>query len=282
MQQPTLKQWIGFNFSLLGLICLAAFATLDVDRELRVSFLDVGQGDSILIQTPEHRTILIDAGPDSRVVDELGKQMGFFDKQIDLFILTHPDSDHYGGVVDVFKKYDIESVLTTGIDGRSQLYSNFLMAAEREGSKWLYLDHEQDLQIGQNLYLDFLYPFASQNWMGQSPRNKNNNSISLRLVRRTAVGLEPIAILTGDAEAPQERELLLSGQDLTARIYKVGHHGSRTSSLPSFLSTIEAEVAVVSAGRENKYGHPHPEVMERLKNLEVQRTDREGTIVLEP
>jgi competence protein ComEC len=272
------KIWIRFYALVVGLFLLVVMGFSVVNANTQLNFLDVGQGDAILIQTPEHKNILIDAGPNTVVVDRLGEQLGFYDKTIDLFIITHPDRDHYAGVMDVLQKYEIKTVAITGINNPDRLYFDFLEQAKAQGAELIFLQNQQDLQIGSNLFLDVVYPFQNELLIGQSVKDKNNTSISLRLMRRSMNGWIALALLTGDAEAPQERELLLSGQDLKAEIFKLGHHGSRSSSTDSFLAAVDPKTVVVSAGRDNQFGHPHEEVMERVKNLTVRRTDWEGTV----
>ena len=105
----------------IGILALVVFQFLQItDNQLRLSFLDIGQGDSILIQTPEHQNILIDAGEGSQVIGELGKQMGFFDKTINLFILTHPHRDHFGGLLEILQKYSVKQIMLTGVISNDQ------------------------------------------------------------------------------------------------------------------------------------------------------------------
>lgn len=274
MQKLSKKQWVLFYIVSVSLLLLAAGQMMGVNDGLRVSVLDVGQGDGILIQTPEHHNILIDAGPGSEVVDRLGEQMGFFDKKIDLFVLTHPHRDHDGGILDVLQKYDVERVLLTGIDAGDPLYLAFLDEVKKRGIDVWFNQNHQDIQIGPDLYLDVLYPFEGQSMVGQNVHNKNNTSVVVRLVR----GQEPLVMFSGDAEREEEREIVLSGQELRASILKLGHHGSRTSTSEVFLSAVSPQVAVISAGEDNSFGHPHPETLEKVKGLEVRQTMLEGTI----
>ncbi len=246
-------------------------------NQFELSFLDVGQGDAILIQTPEYRNILIDAGLDGKVVDELGKKLSFFNQKIDLFILTHPDLDHYAGMLDIFQKYPVKAVMMTGIAVENQIYSTFLNELKSRNIPIFYPDSSQDLQISQNLYLDFLYPFEGQSLIGQEVKNRNNTSISLIIRDKTG---KPLALLTGDAEEEQESDLLLSGQDFISPVFKLGHHGSKTASSAIFLRAINPQTVIVSAGIDNKFNHPHEEAMERVKNLKIFQTTS-GTITIE-
>ena len=280
MQNLSRKHWSSFYAIGLGLLFLTTLQLFGIHQSLKVSVLDVGQGDAILIQTPEYHNILIDTGPDSKVVDRLGEQLGFFDKTIGLFILTHPDRDHYAGILDVMQKYEINKILLTGIYMEDPLYLAFLEEAQAEGIGLIFIQNHQDLQISPNLYLDVLYPFEGQSLVGQKVKNRNNTSIVSRLVRRSSDGWETLMMLAGDAESGQEREVLLSGQAVKGDVLKLGHHGSKSSTSLAFLAAVDPTVAVVSAGKDNSFGHPHPETLERVKDLEVRQTLEDGTIEL--
>ena len=271
----SVKQW-ALSLTILSLVLslsLHQFFQIS-SNEYRLSFLNVGQGDAILIQTPEYRNILIDAGPDGKVVEELSKKLNFFNQEIDLFILTHPDLDHYGGALDVLQKYPVKTVMMTGLGIENELYAAFLSELNNRNIPIIYPENSRDLQISQDLYLDFLYPFENQSLIGQEVKNRNDTSISL--VIRNSAG-RPLALLTGDAEEAQERDLLLSGQNVTAPIFKLGHHGSKTASTEQFLAAIQPETVVISAGIDNKFGHPHEETLERVKDLAIISTTT-GTI----
>ncbi len=270
------KQWALSLTILAMLLALSLHQFFQItSNQLTLSFLDVGQGDAILIQTPEYKNILIDAGADGKVVEELSQKLGFFNQKIDLFILTHPDLDHYGGIMDAFQKYPIEQLMITGIAGKSQIYSAFIRELKVREAPLIYPESSKDIQISQRAYLDILYPFEGQSLIGQEVKNKNDTSISL--IIRDGAG-KPLALLTGDGEGDQEVELLLSGQDLQAPIFKLGHHGSKTSNTDGILSAANAKVFVVSAGKDNKFGHPHEEVMAKLDQKLVRSTAEEGSI----
>jgi competence protein ComEC len=245
-----------------------------IARPLSLTVLDVGQGDAILIQTPEYKTVLIDSGPDSSVLEELGARLPFFTKTIDLFLLTHPHLDHYGGILDIMSKYNVKTVALTGVSHSDPVYLEFLKAVRRKGIPIIYPQNNHDLQIGSNTFLDVLYPFEGQSLIGQQVDNKNNSSVITRLIQNS----KPLAFLPGDAEQELEHEILLNGQDAPAQILKAGHHGSKTASTPDLINAVRPEKAVISVGTGNKFGHPHKEALERLKNIPTQRTDLDGTI----
>jgi len=270
----TRKQWVLSHLTLMLILGLVLIQFFQVHaRGLSLSFLDVGQGDAILIQTPEFKNILIDTGPDGKVVEELGSALNFFNQKIDLFILTHPDLDHYGGILDILQKYEVKAIMLTGISSKSQLYQAFLAEMKKQDIQLILPTADRDWQISQGYYLDILYPFLGESLVGLETKNKNDTSISLIL--RDGSG-RALALLTGDAEADQERDLLLSAQDFSAPLFKLGHHGSKTSNTQIFLDAISPQTVVVSAGLNNKFGHPHPEVMERVSHLKIFDT-KNGT-----
>ena len=277
MQIPEckLKHWVLSHLILAFLLLLALIQLQQIiDNNLKLSILNIGQGDSILIQTPEYKNILTDAGMSDKVVDELGKQLGFFDKTIDLFIMTHPDRDHYAGILDVLQKYEIKQVMITGISNPDPLYESFLEQIQSKNIPIIFPQNDEDMQIGQNTYLDIIYPFAGQSLVGQAVKNKNDTSVVTRL---TDSDYNSLALLTGDAEHALEKEILLEGQYVQSPILKLGHHGAKTSTSIQFLSAVHPQTAVISAGEDNQFGHPHKETMEKVDHLEVLQTS-EGTI----
>jgi beta-lactamase superfamily II metal-dependent hydrolase len=274
----TIKQWFIVYLILIGLLILSGIQLFGVFQSVKVSVLDVGQGDAILIQTPEYHKILIDSGPDSKVVDGLGKELGFFDKKIDIFILTHPHNDHYGGILDVMQKYDIGKIIMTGVTTSDPVYTTFLDEARKKNIGLLFLQNNQDIQISHDLYLDILYPFAGHSMVGQKSDDPNNTSIVARLVKMTSDGRKNMMIFTGDASEPEEREILLSGQDVKADVLKVGHHGSNTATSIPFLKAVNPKTAVISVGKDNKFGHPNKETIDRLSGLKVYQTMNDGTV----
>lgn len=252
-----------FNF-------LAWLAIFSSSSFLEVVFFDVGQGDAIFIETPQDHQVLIDGGPDTSVLEKLGKEMPFWDKNIDLLILTHPDHDHLAGLIEVLQRYKVDNVLWTGV-----------VKDTAEYAKWLELLEEQQViiaQAGQRIILsdviiDVLFPF--NNLEGESPKDINNTSIVLRLSFK-----ESSFLFTGDLHKSVEEDLVEKQVFLASDILKISHHGSKTSSSEKFIEYVSPEIAVISVGRNNSYGHPHQETLETLKkyDIRVERTDQRGDI----
>jgi competence protein ComEC len=245
------------------------------DGRLHVAFLDVGQGDAIFVTLPQGRQILVDGGPSpTALASALGHQMPFWDRSIDVVVMTHPDSDHITGLVDVLDRYQVGGWLDNGRAGDDDLYAECLarLAGSHLSARAV---HSGDrLDLGDGLALEVVHPPLeppSGSWSGT-----NNDSLVLRLVWGQSSFL-----LTGDLEAEAEQWLLRSGQALGSTVLKVAHHGSGGSSTAAFLAAVNPRYAVISVGADNRFGHPDPDVLQRLVGLgstQVLRTDESGTV----
>jgi competence protein ComEC len=238
---------------------------------LHVYFLDVGQGDAAFIETPEGLQILIDGGRDGKALAELQSIMGPFDRTIDMVVATHPDLDHIGGLVDVLKYYDVGTILTTENKGESDTAALFDSLKEKEGAEIVFARRGQEFIVGSSSALAILFPESDV-----SALESNASSIVLKLTHGGTSFL-----FTGDAPKGTEEYLVLTeGEYLKSDVLKVGHHGSRTSSSELFLDEVAPEFAIVSAGKDNSYGHPHVEVTDALFNrgVEMLETSKAGTI----
>ncbi len=244
-------------------------------RKLRLTFCDIGQGDSILIQTPYHQDILIDGGPDSSVLTCLGNNLPFYDRDIELMILTHPHADHVVGLVPVLERYEVDQILLTFVKSGEPAYQEFLKIIEEKNIPTAKGLAGQVFELGPDLKLETLFPFSDLE--NQSVKNLNNSSIINKLIYQ-----ENSFLLTGDLEVEGEELLLLADKDLQADILKVGHHGSSTSSSQDFLAAVQPEIAVIQCGLNNKHGHPSLRTIRRLERLGAQifRNDLDGEINL--
>jgi competence protein ComEC len=241
---------------------------------LTVSFLDVGQGDSILIQTPDGFEMLVDGGPNATVLRELSKERSFFDREIDVVVTTHPDLDHIGGLVDVLKRYKVKTILRTENENDKSAAEAFAGAAQKENAEEILADAGQVIQLGASTTIQIFSPTGDERqW------ESNTSSIVLRVVYG-----DTSFMLTGDA--PQEIENYLVetyGAQLDSDVLKLGHHGSKTSTSDAWLDTVTPQYAVVSAGLDNKYGHPHQDVMQRVfkRNIQTSHTGTDGTVTFQ-
>jgi competence protein ComEC len=244
------------------------------DRQgiLTVAFLDVGQGDAIYLEAPNGNQVLIDGGPGKKVLQELGQVMPFYDRSIDLVIASHPDSDHIAGLVDVFERFAISGFMESGVISDNQTYGVLKNKVAVEGAKEILARRGQRVVLDDGVTLEILFP-------DRSPENWDTNDASV--VAQLVYG-ENEFLLTGDAPAKIEKYLAeLDSKRLRSDVLKAGHHGSRTSTSAEFVGLVQPQYAVISVGKKNRYGHPHPEVLAILQKAgaEILRTDTLGTIV---
>ena len=261
------------HFSILAFAVLLFFCLNSLpDGKLHVYVLDVGQGDSILIQTPFDERVLIDGGPDNKVIEQLSKVMPFYEKEIDLVILTHPDADHVNGLVDVLKRYHVKAVMMTGLTQFSSDYNAFLNQVSQRNTPVFFVGNKNDFRFG-NVVFDILFPMSSL--QGTTFVKSNNSSIAFRLMYG-----KNIFYFSGDMEAEKEFELVNSNLDLRTDFLKVSHHGSNTSSTGIFLDKLKPRFAAISCGVNNKFHHPHPVTIENLqkRGIRIYRTDLDGII----
>ncbi len=271
-----MKLWFFLYLCLVSCVLLLCHEWQRLpDQNLHLNVLDVGQGDSILITTPLNLRILVDGGPDLSLLERLGDELPFFDRRIDLLILTHSDSDHVTALPEVLRRYNVSRVLLSGTAPTASRYSAFLDAMAASGTEVIFADAEHDLDLGEGIVLDVLWPITSL--LSEEMKKPNNASVVAKLTWN-----DHSLLLTGDIEKQVEQELLRHGTDLSADYLKVPHHGSKTSSSTGFLLAVDPDLALISVGRENTFGHPHPDVLSRYERLgiEVRRTDVEGGISL--
>jgi competence protein ComEC len=238
------------------------------DGKLHVTFLDVGQGDAIFIQTPSGRQILIDGGPsDTALLSQLGRRMPFWDRSIDLVLLTHPESDHVAGLIAVLERYRVDAVVFREMALDSATYERWLEVVADEGATVYEGKAGLHLTLDGGLEMVVLHPGS------QLEEDANNNSVVTRLTY-DRVSL----LLPGDIEAEVEGELVAAGAIQESTLLKVAHHGSCSSTTQPLLDAVDPELAIISVGADNRFGHPCEEVLERLDELPVYRTDEQGAV----
>ncbi|PIR42051.1 MAG: hypothetical protein COV30_00565 [Candidatus Yanofskybacteria bacterium CG10_big_fil_rev_8_21_14_0_10_37_15] len=260
------------------LLCLSvfAFSTYSIasqkDGLLKIHFFNVGQGDAIFIETPNGNQVLIDGGPDNKIIQELAKVMSFYDKNIDLIVMTHSDADHLTGLLEVLNRYDVENLIYSDIVRDSSLYNSWKKIVHEEMTNVIDPVAGKIIDLGNDATLTILNP--SESLSGKIMEKTNNESVVLKLKYG-----ENEVLLTGDIEAKSERQILLSGNDIKVDILKIAHHGSKTSTIEEFLFETSPEVAIIQVGK-NRYGHPTQEILTRLENFGIKyyRNDLDGTI----
>ncbi len=251
------KKWIMPPLLILAILASIAAATMP-DDELQVSFLDVGQGEAILIQKGNQQ-VLVDGGPTPQAIAlELGDRMPFWDRTIELVILTHPHTDHLTGLVEVLQRYEVEQVLYPDLDYDLPLYEEWLGLIEEKDIKNTIAQAGQEIDLGDGVIIKVLHPQTSL--LAGTESDINNNSVVLRL----SLG-EVSFLLTGDIEREAEWKLIAQRADLASTVLKVGHSGSETSTTTEFLAAVCPQIAVISVGEDNPFGHPSDEVLYRLE-----------------
>ncbi len=257
-----MKTFRGFFFGAFFLISVGLFLEsfrLQAPNVLRVDILDVGQGDAILLTSPSGVQMLIDAGRDRAVLRALGEVMSFSDRHIDVVVMTHPDADHIGGFPAVFDRYEIGAVVGTNSHSDTALFGRFQNGIDNEGSELFEARRGMVIDMGSGVFVQVLFPYADTIITG------NDASVVAKVIYGKTSFL-----LTGDVGTSVEKHLVLrEGDGLVSDVLKLGHHGSRTSTSRIFMESVQPNVAIISAGKDNSYGHPHKEVLDTLAGVGV-------------
>ncbi len=277
VRETAARRWVGVTLGTLGVLVLVVWlAVLQLpDGRLHVAFLDVGQGDAILITTPTGQQVLVDGGPNpGALTAALGKEMPFWDHSLDLVVMSHADSDHVTGLAEVLRRYRVAAWLDNGLPDTNAAYQACLETLQQMGAPRHTAQMGERFVLDQGLELEVLNPPPPGG--AGTASDSNDNSVVLR-VSWGQVSM----LLTGDVSARAEQVLLESGKTLSAGVLKVAHHGSASSSSGEFLAAVHPRYAVVSVGADNRLGLPSQETLERLTQLsgvDVLRTDEHGTI----
>jgi len=268
------KKWVIVPLAAFAVLVWVVAATMP-DDNLHVSFLDVGEGDAILIQKGEQQ-FLVDGGPNAQAaVLEMSKKMPFWDRSVEAVILTHPDADHLTGLVEVAKRYRVGQVFSANLTDRSALFREWADTISARHVKQTLTTAGQRISLGKDITIAVLNP-PSPAFSG-TESDINNNSVVLRLTYGNVS-----ILLTGDLQSEGETALIMHRANLASTVLKVGHHGSASSTSQEFLSVVDPQVAVISVSKDNSYALPNRAVVSRLNEQlgpdNVYRTDRLGTI----
>ncbi|MDZ7672808.1 MAG: MBL fold metallo-hydrolase [Halanaerobiales bacterium] len=264
-----LKNVKKYNVLILLIILVLSFTTLSAANQLKVHYIDVGQGDSILIEVPDSYSMLIDGGPKS----EANKLVSYLEKlrinKINYVVSTHPHTDHIGGLLTVLNDFEVEKIIDSGKIHTSQTYEDYLTLIDTKSIPYKLGRKGDKIYLGEAEFT-VLHPDNTE-------LDINNSSIVL-LMKYGKTRF----IFMGDSEREAENEILSSNKVIRAHFLKVGHHGSNTSTSKDFLEKVSPQVAIIMCGSDNSYGHPHIETINKLmeKEIKVYRTDKNGTIIL--
>ncbi|MBI4155655.1 MAG: hypothetical protein HY507_00295 [Candidatus Zambryskibacteria bacterium] len=258
-----LRWYILLSLLTLNIVLWSAVFREDRQGILTFAVLNVGQGDALFIESPTGTQVLIDGGPGNSLMKEISKIMPWYDRHIDMLVVTNPDKDHYEGFIPLMNKYSIDVVLESGTQSKVETYA--VLEKEIAGKKIsrVLAQRGQIIDLGGGAYLQILFPDRDVSLL-----SSNDGSIVMKLVYgNTSIALQ------GDSTARIEHYLVGLGGDLKRSILKVGHHGSRTSTTEEYVKAVAPKWAVISSGINNNYGHPHKEVLDTLNKFEVPILD---------
>lgn len=269
MKLRKLKLFILMMFAMFMGLFISPYSVHAVTsmNPMEVHYIDVGQGDSTLIKSGDH-AILIDAGDDSKgtAVQMYLKKQGV--KALDYLVLTHPDADHIGGADVIVTKYDIKNIFMSSYTKDNRTYDDLINAIDNKGMKW------STPKVGSK------YTFGDASFLIIAPNKKydNPNDSSIGLIVKNGSNN---FLFSGDAEEDAEKDILKNKLDISADVYKAGHHGSKTASSSAFLNAVDPTYAVISCGVNNSYGHPHSQTLNSLRamGIAVFRTDEQGSVI---
>lgn len=269
--------YFGILFLFILTLILGGIIRYQKNKQgMEIIFLNVGQGDAILIKQGSNQ-MLIDGGRSGKLLmEKLGKHIPFWDRQIEVVLATHPDQDHIGGLVDALKSYKVSEIIKTQAESESQTYKALAEEIKNENATVVEAKAGLKIKFPNGADMEVVYPFESVN-----PENKKDSNAG-SVVAKLNFG-ENKFLFTGDLPSEQEVELTSNNINIEANVLKVSHHGSKYSTSEEFLRAVNAKEAIISAGRNNTYGHPAPEVLERLweDKIKIFRTDEIGDIAYE-
>jgi len=267
-------------FTICTILLIQIFYQSNQQKLLKIVFLDVGQGDAIFVETPNGFKTLIDAGPNSTVVRSLSKFVPFYDRSIDLLIATHSDADHVAGFVDIINRFKIKSFGQNSVFDSDGLNTEIkkLLDEHNIDKYFLHTGNKIILDEEENIYVEILWPEKDS-----EEKDNNDNSVVTRIIYKDVK-----IMLTGDVSSKIEEKLVKSfgignsssQNNLQSNILKAGHHGSKTSTSIEFLSAVDPEYIIMSAGKDNRFGHPHQQVLDTI-NLFVQNNQSQKIKTLE-
>lgn len=254
-----------------GLILLFSFIWTLPDGKLRIVFCDVGQGDAAYVRFPDGRDMVVDGGPNDKVIDCLGRHMPFWDRHIDIVLMTHPQKDHMQGLISVFDRYDVDYFVRSDVANTTEGFTKLMRVVREKNIPQKFMTQGETIAV-DGATLSFLWPSA--NILGASTVGDLNDYSLVFGMRYGSFD----ALFTGDADTRVERNYI--GQSLgSIEVLKVPHHGSRTGMTQEFAQWVSPELSIISVGK-NSYGHPTKEIVDIIQSVgsRMMRTDESGDI----
>lgn len=276
IRSVSIAKWAICIFFIIVIVIWGIISSLP-DGLLHVKFIDVGQGDAILVTTPEGSNILIDGGPSPQSLClALGKELPFWERKLDLVIATQPHSDHISGLVEIIKRYDINKVMDNGISYDSEIYREWTRTIHDLDIGHLIARPNNKIELDNGIMLEILNP-TLEALFENSSSDVDNNGIVLKLSWK-----EISFLLTADIRTEAEYKLIRDRHNLSSSVLKIAHHGSDTSTSTNFINAVNPSAAVVSVGEDNTYGHPSESVINRINSVnpshQLFRTDMDGSV----
>lgn len=259
--------------STIGLIFFGASSGIE-NKNLRIVFFDVGQGDAILISQGE-KQILIDGGiSGQKLLEKLGEYVPFWDRKIEIIMVTHPDADHLSGLVDVLKNYTVDQSIESGAKSQSQVFDTYEKLIEEKKVEKQFARRGMKIKLSDEAELEIFSPTDAV----IDKLKDDTNSASI--VAKLTYGKNSF-LFTGDLPLEAESQLVSAELPLNAQVLKVSHHGSKSATGVNFLELVHPSDAIISVGKDNRYGHPTAEILDRLKNqkIKILRTDESGDVI---
>ncbi len=287
LRREWVVRWISVGF-LIGIGLVWGVLLSLPDRRFHLVACDVGQGDAILLFFRSTQ-VLVDGGPDERVVDCLSEHMPFWDRELEVVVLSHPQADHMNGLTEVLKRYDVSEVVVSGAMNKTDGFFAFRKAVLDEGASIYFAKTGDEIRL-EPLHLEILWPkkplASAEVWegkeftqtvLGVTSTQDDVNETSVVLLAKYG---DFRAILVGDIGTTTEQALLRQGVLSRVDVLKVAHHGSKYASSSVFLSLVQPQFALVSVGSNNRYGHPARDTLIRLDEVgaKILRTDKKGDV----
>jgi competence protein ComEC len=263
---PKLRWYLLVIFLVADVFLLIYVFNLKTRETFSVNFLDVGQGDAAYINLPGSAQVLIDTGPSSDILSTMGAYMPFFDRTIDLMILSHYDSDHMRGALSLLKRYNVSRIIGPGKTEPTPEYTELQKLIKEKDIDFIPAQYGLRLVFNPAAYMDIIVP-----------QNADLKEPNFSVLAKMVYGGRSF-LFTGDSEFKEENELLKEKFNLMSDVLKIAHHGSKYATSAEFLNAVGPALSVISVGANNRYGHPSAELLQRMAGIDILRTDLLGDI----